>query len=56
MALARDVVIRLLGDSASAVNAQQEAAKAAEVTVQQYRKAEREHARQQQAIETASRK
>ena len=55
MALSRDVVIRLLGDSRSAVEAQQAAAKAAEVTVQQYRRAEREYAKQQQAMQTAAR-
>jgi TP901 family phage tail tape measure protein len=56
VALSRDVVIRLLGDADSAVKAQRAAADAAEVTVQQYRKAEREHARVSQAMETAARK
>lgn len=56
MALSRDIVIRLLGDADSAVKAQKAAADAAEVTVQQYRKAEREYDKAQRAMETASRK
>jgi TP901 family phage tail tape measure protein len=56
VALSRDIVIRLLGDADSAVKAQKAAADAAEVTVQQYRKAEREYDRSQKAMETAARK
>ncbi|NUT08181.1 MAG: phage tail tape measure protein [Hamadaea sp.] len=56
MALSRDLVIRLLGDADSAVKAQKAAADAAEVSVAAYRKAEREYARQQAAMETASAK
>jgi hypothetical protein len=47
-----DIVIRLLGDADSAVKAQKAAADAAEVTVQQYRKAEREYDRSQKAMES----
>lgn len=46
MALSKDVVIRLLGDSDSAVRATKAAADAAEVSVTQYRRAEREQQRQ----------
>jgi TP901 family phage tail tape measure protein len=56
VALSRDIVIRLLGDADSAIKAQKAAADAAEVTVQQYRKAEREFDKQQKAMEVASRK
>lgn len=56
MALSRDIVIRLLGDSKDAEKAMKAAADAAEVTVAQYRKAEREMTRQQQAMDTAMRK
>jgi TP901 family phage tail tape measure protein len=56
VALSRDIVIRLLGDADSAVKAQKAAADAAEVTVAQYRKAEREHDRVAKAMETAARK
>ena len=55
MALSRDVVIRLLGDADSAVKAQQAAAKAAEVSVAQYRRAEREYDRMQKATAAAAR-
>lgn len=54
MALSKDVVIRLLGDAKSAVDAQKAAADAAEVTAAQYRKAEREFDRQTKAMETAA--
>ncbi|MCU1617200.1 MAG: Phage tail tape measure protein family, core region [Frankiales bacterium] len=49
MALSKDVVIRLLGDASSAIAAQKAAADAAEVSVSQYRKAERELAKVQAA-------
>jgi TP901 family phage tail tape measure protein len=56
VALSRDVVIRLLGDASSAQAALKAAADAAEVSVAQYRKAEREQAKQAAATEEASRK
>lgn len=56
MALSRDIVIRLLGDADSAVKAQKAAADAAEVSVGAYRRAEREYAKAQQAMDTAARK
>ncbi|MCU1668051.1 MAG: hypothetical protein JWP40_978 [Blastococcus sp.] len=49
MALSKDVVIKLLGDASSAIAAQKAAAAACEVSVSQYRKAERELSRVQAA-------
>ncbi|TKJ24368.1 phage tail tape measure protein [Blastococcus sp. CCUG 61487] len=54
MALSKDVVIRMLGDSKSAEQAIKAAADAAEVSVTAYRRAEREHAKQAKAAEAAA--
>lgn len=54
--LSKDVVIRLLGESASAEKAIKAAADAAEISVTSYRKAERAQAQQTKAAEEAARK
>jgi len=54
VALSRDVVIRLLGDADSAVKATKAAADAADVSVQAYRRAEREQKRQADVAKAAA--
>jgi folylpolyglutamate synthase/dihydropteroate synthase len=54
VALSKDVVIRMLGDATSAIAAQKAAADAAEVSVAQYKRAQREYQLQQAAEKAAS--